>query len=360
MEGDVPASEPAPLSSGGSLGAVLSEKLLRDWMLEERLDCCGVSHLPVDTKGDFFLRWIAEGQHGDMDWLARDPARRIDPQKVLPGANSLLVFGLNYYQPEPQRSFRIAKYALGKDYHKILLKKLKRICERLREMGGVNRPYVDTGPVLEKRVAAGSGIGWQGKNTLLLNENFGQWLFLGVILTSLKFPTATPSKDRCGTCTRCLEVCPTQAFTAPYQLDARRCIAYLTIEHKGSIPMEFREAIGDYVFGCDDCLDVCPWNRWAQTTREHRFLARDLPDLIEMLEWSIEEFEATFAGTPIRRLGLERWKRNICVVLGNTAEEAALSVLEKWAQSTNPLISEHAEWAVAQIQKRKGLAKLKS
>ena len=209
----------------------------------------GVAPVDGNVRREYFLRWLAEGRHGDMDWLARDPERRALPLRVLPEARSILAFGLNYYQPEPARRGRIAKYALGKDYHKVMLAKLKRLCAWLRELGAVNRPYVDTGPLLEKPLAALAGLGWQGKNTMLLNEEEGQWLFLGSILTSFPFAPDAAKPDRCGSCTRCIDACPTRAITAPYQLDARLCIAYLTIEHKGPIPLEYRRLIGDHLYG---------------------------------------------------------------------------------------------------------------
>ncbi len=316
------------------------------------LDAFGVASVPANLREDFFFQWLADGKHGEMRWMARDPERRADPARVLAGARSVIVCAQNYYQPEPSRRGRIAKYALGKDYHKTLLKKLKALCAHLRAWGGINRPYVDTGPVLEKPLAALAGIGWQAKNTLAINRTHGQWLFLGTILTTLELPPDSPAKDHCGNCTRCLDVCPTRAITAPYQLDARRCISYLTIEHPGTIPVEYREAIGDHLFGCDDCLDVCPWNQWARTTRETRYAARPYPDPAEMLGWNEDAFHAAFAGTPVRRLGLARWKRNCAVVLGNTGAASDLPALRAVADDPDPLVGEHAAWAVTRIEAR--------
>jgi epoxyqueuosine reductase len=313
------------------------------------LDPVGVAPVEGNLRREYFLRWLDQGRHGDMEWMARDPGRRTTPTQVLPEARAILVFGLNYYQPEPARRGRIAKYALGKDYHTVMLRKLKRICDWLRECGAVNRPYVDTGPLLEKQLAALAGLGWQGKNTMLLNERQGQWLFLGCILTSFPFPSGQTRTDRCGTCTRCIDVCPTRAITAPYQLDARRCISYLTIEHKGAIPLEYRRLIGDHLYGCDDCLDVCPWNKWARHTRESAFAPRPYPDLRAMLGMDETTFNAAFAGSPIRRLKRARWLRNICVVLGNIGTEADLPALRAAATDPDPLIAEHAAWAIAEI-----------
>lgn len=312
----------------------------------------GVAPVRADLRQAYFYRWLADGRHGEMAWMNRDPERRANPDQVQPEARSIIVAGLNYYQEEPQRRGRIAKYALGKDYHKVVIRKLKRICDWLRELGAKNRPYVDTGPLLEKPIAALAGIGWQGKNTMVLNPQEGQWLFLGFILTTYPFPGTDPQPDRCGSCTRCIDVCPTGAIDAPYRLDARRCISYLTIEHKGSIPLPYRRLIGDHLYGCDDCLDVCPWNKWAQRTRETAFSPRLYPDLRVMLDLSESAFNELFAGSPIRRLKRSRWLRNVCVVLGNIGSREDLPALQQAASGENPLVREHAAWAVGEILRR--------
>ncbi len=315
-------------------------------------DAFGVLALPSELRNDFYREWIDGGNHGTMQWMERGIEKRGDPREVLPEARSVIVLGYNYYQPEPERRGRIAKYALGGDYHKALLKKLKRLCTQMREWGGEQKPYVDTGPNLEKPLAALAGIGWQAKNTLVINETNGQWLFLGVILTTLELPADEPKADRCGSCTQCIDICPTQAITAPYQLDARRCLSYLTIEHKGSFPMEFRRALGDRLYGCDECLDVCPWNRWAQPTREAKFAPRPYPDLGEMLTWEEDTFREVFAGSPLRRPGLKGWKRNVCVVLGNIGTTEDLKDLQVLAEGDNALLAEHATWAINEITER--------
>ena len=224
---------------------------------------------------------------------------------------------MNYFQKPPKREGKIAMYALGEDYHDILLPKLKRLCALMETWGGAQKPYVDTGPVLEKRFAAATTLGWQGKNTLLISPDHGTWLFLGVILTTLALPHDEPHVDRCGSCTRCMKACPTGAITGPYQLDARKCIAYWTIEHKGEIPQEFHAAIGDRLFGCDDCLTVCPWNKFAKQTAEIKLKARDYPGAEEILGMDEPGFERVFKGSPIHRLGLERLKRNARIVVKN-------------------------------------------
>lgn len=316
---------------------------------------CGVAPVQLEVRREYYLKWIAEGQHGNMAWMERNTERRFDPGLILPEARSIICLGLNYYQTEPQRRGRMAKYALGKDYHGLMLKRLKKLCHWLRQRGGQNKPYVDTGPVLEKPAAAQAGLGWQAKNTMLIHPKMGNWLFLGEIFTTLEIPPDEAVSDHCGECTACITACPTEAITAPYQLDARRCIAYLTIEHQGAIPEEFRQAIGDRLFGCDECLDVCPWNRWAQTTREEKFTARQYPDLREMLAWSDDDFRSHFRQTPLLRLKRPRWLRNVCVVLGNIGTLEDLPALEKAANDPIPLISEHANWAIKQINHREYL-----
>jgi epoxyqueuosine reductase len=324
----------------------------RQQALELGFDVCGFSSIDVELQREYYLRWIEEKQHGTMAWMERNNDRRLNPHNILPEARSILMVGLNYYQDEPEMRGRIAKYALGKDYHKLMYKRLKKLCTWMREQGGAQKPYVDTGPVLEKPIAAQAGLGWLGKNTMLLHRKHGTFLFLGTIITSLDLEPDPVEQDHCGSCTRCLDVCPTKAFPAPYQLDASRCISYLTIEHHGSIPMEFREAIGDRIYGCDDCLDVCPWNRWAQTTRESRFLFSGLPDIVVTLDWDEEMFRERFQGTPIMRLKLPRWKRNVCIVLGNSGDSKDLPSLLSLTDGEDEMVAEHARWAIDQIQKR--------
>jgi epoxyqueuosine reductase len=316
-------------------------------------DAFGVAPVEVDVRADYFKKWIADGMHGDMAWLARNPDRRTDARKVLPEARSLVVVGLNYYQPHPPAGYRIAKYALGADYHDVILARLKELCDVMASLGGEQKPYVDTGPVLEKPVAAAAGLGWQGKSTILIHRGAGTWLFLGVILTTLELEATTAKEpDRCGSCTRCIDACPTAAIIAPYQMDARKCLAYLTIEHKGAIPVEYREALGDRVFGCDDCLDVCPWNKWAVATREARFAPRPHPPLRETLAWTDEQFLEHFKGTPVERLGLARWRRNALTVLGNVGTSGDLPAAETLVGSPDPMVAEHAAWAVDRLRVR--------
>ena len=245
---------------------------------------------------------------------------------------------------------------MGEDYHHVLLEKLETLAGEITAAGGMAKVYVDTGPVLEKPLAERAGVGWQGKSTMLIHPKMGPWLLLGDIITTLELEPDAPQKDHCGTCTQCITACPTGAITGPYQLDARRCIAYLTIELKGSIPEEMRPLIGDRVYGCDECLDVCPWNRFAQTTREGRFLAKPEEDgrdqLHALLEISAAEFKRRFALSPILRVKRRGLLRNVCVVLGNIGTADDLPALEKAAQHEEPLVREHAAWAIEQIKKR--------
>ncbi|WP_269523489.1 tRNA epoxyqueuosine(34) reductase QueG [Coraliomargarita parva] len=313
-----------------------------------------VAAVPIELRREYYRQWIDSGQHGSMAWMERNNDRRLHPENVLPELRSIIVLALNYYQPDPDdRPYRVAKYALGDDYHNFMLKRLKKICRFLREdYGGEQRPYVDTGPLLEKPVAAAAGLGWQGKSTILIEPGRGTWSFLGNILTTLQLPADEPVPDRCGRCTRCIDACPTGAITGPYRLDASKCISYLTIEHDGAIPLEFRRVIGDRLYGCDECLDVCPWNKWARMTEEGRFAVRELPPLREMLAWDEATFAGRMQGSPMRRLKLHRLKRNICIVLGNTGGEADLPALRELCRSGEPGLVEQAGWAIAAILAR--------
>jgi epoxyqueuosine reductase len=319
------------------------------------LDACGITSADPSHHAAFFRQWAEEGRAGEMAWMAREPERRSDPRAVLPGARSLVVAGLNYWQPARTARGRIARYALGDDYHEVLMDKLRELADAMTASGATAKVYVDTGPVLEKPLAARAGLGWQGKSTMLINRRLGPWLLLGEIITTLALEPDQPEKDHCGSCSRCLDACPTRAITAPYQLDARRCIAYLTIELKGSIPEELRPLIGDRVYGCDECLDVCPWNRFAQATRETRFQVPDElrhAELRELLDLTAADFKRRFARSPILRVKRRGLLRNVCVVLGNIGTIDDLPALRRAEQHEEPLVREHAAWAVRQIVKR--------
>ncbi|WP_395749573.1 tRNA epoxyqueuosine(34) reductase QueG [Prosthecobacter sp.] len=401
-------------------------------------DDCRIAPAQPAAHRALFEQWIAEGKHGDMAWLARNPERRTDPTLVLPGAKSVIVLALNYYQggsaypsseldgrkeaqrgakeesttvpvadappsptapipywerryptgsetpatspssepnshqepppasgqppsttvnngQPPSTPFRIARYAWNNDYHDLIEAKLRTLSDFLTAHGGTQRPYVDTGPVLERDFASESGLGWGGKSTMQIHRHLGTWFFLADILTTLDLPPDTPATDHCGKCTRCITACPTQAITAPRRMDARRCISYLTIESKGPIPLEFRHAIGDRIYGCDTCLDACPWNRHAQASNEATFQARTTifaHTLRDFLTLTDDTFRALFAKSPIKRIKRPAFLRNVCVALGNTGTPADLPALQQAATDVHPLISEHAQWAIQEIQTR--------
>jgi epoxyqueuosine reductase len=318
-------------------------------------DICRITTAGESPHYDFFQRWIAEGKHGQMEWLEREPERRQTTGNLLAEGQSVILTGTNYFQLQPPQRGKIATYALGKDYHDLIQHRLRELCLWLEtRSGGHHRPFVDTSAVLEKPLAMQAGMGWQGKNTILIHRRMGNWLSLGGILTSLKLEADGPEKDHCGSCHRCIDACPTGAITAPYQLDARRCIAYLTIEHKGSIPVEYRKAIGDRVFGCDDCLSVCPWNRWAQESREAHFQPIPRPDLREMLAWDDATFRRHYRGTPIFRLKHARWLRNISLVLGNIGLPDDISALHTSSQRGDSVLQEQALWSIQEIESRMG------
>ena len=330
---------------------------IRDFVKQQGFDRCRFARIGPAPHFSEYSSWVQSGAHGEMAWLARDPVRRSDPSLLLPDAKTLLLLARNYYQgPSPRiQAGRIARYAWGSDYHDLMLTAMKPIDALLRDLGGKQKCYVDTGPILERDFAAASGLGWQGKSTMCINERLGTWFFLGIILTTLEFEPDGPAKNRCGRCTRCIDVCPTRAITQPYRLDARRCISYLTIENKGPIPTEFRRAIGDRIYGCDDCLEVCPWNRFAVESNETRFRLPERVRTLALRELALlteVEFRTLFRHSPIKRIKRARFIRNICVALGNVGTEADLPVLRQLADDQDSLIAEHASWGAREIEER--------
>ena len=326
-------------------------------------DLCRIARADAPPHAAEFRAWLEEGRAGEMTWLDRNKDRRTDPQAVLPGVRSVVVLAMNYWQeprtaagkPDSASTGRIARYAWGDDYHDLIEKKLRALDDWLRARGGSQRCYVDTGPVLERDFAALAGAGWHGKSTMLIHPRLGTWFFLAEVLTTLELEPDAPMPDRCGHCTRCIDACPTGAITAPRQLDARSCISYLTIELKGSIPVEFRPLIGDRIYGCDACLDACPWNRFASASHEAAFAAREFVHgwkLRDFLALDDDGFRALFRKSPIKRLKRRGFLRNVCVALGNTGNPEDLSALEAAACDPEPLIAEHAAWAIAQIRQR--------
>jgi epoxyqueuosine reductase len=320
-------------------------------------ESCRVASSSAPRHANEFRAWLGAGSAGDMQWMERGAEKRCDPQQILPGARSIVIVALNYWQGEQESSGekgRIARYAWGDDYHDLMLAKLEKLSAFLSELGGIQKCYVDTGPVLERDHAAEAGIGWHGKSTMLINTKLGAWFFLGEILTTLDLPPDTPQAPRCGSCTRCITACPTGAITEPHRLDARRCISYLTIELKGSIPTELRPLIGDRIYGCDDCLEACPWNRFASVSREASFAARPavgMP-LRDYLALDEEKFRELFQRSPIKRIKRRGFLRNVCVALGNVGDGEDLPALERAAADREPLVAEHALWAIEQIRAR--------
>ena len=322
-------------------------------------DCRFTTAQPPDHTGAF-QDWLQAGKQGEMAWLARNGEKRLDPRKVLAGAKTIISLAASYDTPGSDRTAPtgagvVARYARFTDYHEVLGGALKVLNDYVIQLGGgatAARWYVDTGPLLERDLAGRAGLGFTGKHTNLISRRLGNWLFLSEIITTLELEPDPPERNHCGTCTRCLTACPTQAITAPFQLYARRCISYLTIELKGAIPVELRPAIGNRIYGCDDCLAVCPWNRFAREGKLMQAHVRpDLqaPDLIELLQLDEAGFKARFAHTPLLRTKRRGLLRNVCVALGNTANAVALPALAKAARDPEPLIAEHAQWAMERI-----------
>lgn len=335
-------------------------------------DLCRVTTAAPPASAAHFQAWLAAGFHGNMGYLPRQAERRADPQRVLPGARSIVVLAASYHAPpapapegaaglSPAPSGAagvVARYARYRDYHDVLGERLRLLADFVDQAGGPgtqSRCYVDTGPVLERDLAERAGVGFIGKHTNLISRGLGNWFFLAEILTTLELEPDASERNHCGSCRRCLDACPTGAIVAPFQLDARRCISYLTIEFKGSIPVELRPALGNRIFGCDDCLAACPWNRFAREGRLMQSVARsDLaaPDLIEWLQLDEAGFRQRFDGTPLLRPQRRGLLRNVCVALGNTGDTRALPALERATRDAEPLIAEHAHWAIAEIERR--------
>ena len=321
---------------------------------------------PIDVAAELD-RFIELGRHGDMDWMAREQVRRRDALALWPQARSIVMLGMSYapaHDPlealQDKARAAISVYARGKDYHDSVKSRLKQLARAVAEQTGADvKVFVDTAPLMEKPLAAAAGLGWQGKHTNLVSRTHGSWLFLGAILTNAELAPHTAETDHCGSCRRCLDICPTEAFPAPYQLDARRCIAYLTIEHKGTIARRFRTAIGNRVFGCDDCLAVCPWNKFAQAARETRFAARletDNPPLAELLELDDTAFRTRFAGTPIKRTGRDRLLRNVLIAVANSGDTGYLTAIRKHLDDTAPVVRAMAVHALNRISSHDGIS----
>ncbi len=307
-------------------------------------------------------QFLADGAHGSMDWMEARAEQRADPQALSPEAVTIISLGMSYAPEgdplatlESKDRGNISVYARGRDYHDIIKGKLKHLAQFIAAKTGAGaKVFVDTAPVMEKPIAQLAGIGWQGKHTNLVSRAHGSWLFLGEIFTTADLMPDAPHPDRCGSCDKCQVACPTDAFPAPYRLDARRCISYLTIEHDGPIPDEFRQAIGNRIYGCDDCLAACPWNKFAQTGREQKLAARDelnAPRLAELALLDDAEFRALFSGSPIKRIGRNRFARNIAIAIGNSGDPALLPAARRLAADGDPVVAEAGAWAMQRLDK---------
>lgn len=336
------------------------------------LDAVGVTRLDnAKQSGAHLYEFLNAGHHGDMDWMATSAERRADPLTLWPQARSAILVGLSYAPTDnPMAALEhkhrsvISAYAKGRDYHDVLKSKIKQLAQSFAQASGAEvKVFVDTAPLMEKPLAAAAGLGWQGKHTNLVSREHGSWLFLGAILTTAELQSDVAEIDHCGSCRRCLDVCPTDAFPAPYQLDARRCIAYLTIEHKGHIPKEFRKPLGNRVFGCDDCLAVCPWNKFANASREAQFAVReatDNPPLVELLELDDQTFRTRFAGTPVKRTGRNRIVRNALIASGNAQDQSLLPNITRLLRDDSPLIRAAAIWATKQLMNSDDFSKIRA
>ena len=337
------------------------EPRIRAMALELGFDAVGIARLTKGgAQGDRLRAFLAAGRHGDMDWMESRSEQRGDPLALWPQAQSAVMVAMSYAPAadplevlQMRERGAISVYAHGKDYHEILKPKLKQLARDVVSATGADvKVFVDTAPLMEKPLAALAGLGWQGKHTNLVSRTHGSWLFLGALLTTAALVADDAEADHCGSCRRCLDVCPTAAFPAPYQLDARRCIAYLTIEHKGQIAREFRAAMGNRIYGCDDCLAVCPWNKFAETSREMRFAARpetDNPPLGELLGLDDAAFRARFAGTPVKRTGRDRFVRNVLVAAGNSDDPRLIESVRRLLDDASPLVRGMAVWALARL-----------
>jgi len=335
---------------------------IKAWGSALGFQAVGISDTHLDAAEKHLMQWLADDRHGAMDYMAKHGAKRARPAELVPGTLRVISVRMNYY-PEHARDTHevladanrafISRYALGRDYHKVLRNRLEKLAQQIRDEADCQcRVFTDSAPVLEVELAQKAHLGWRGKHTLLLSREQGSWFFLGEIFIDLPLPPDAPGQDHCGTCQACIDICPTRAITAPYRLDARRCISYLSIEHKGSIPVELRPLIGNRIYGCDDCQLVCPWNRFAQKSVEPDFAVRNGLDdvaLTDLFAWDEAAFHAKLAGSAIHRIGHEQWLRNIAVALGNaSATPDILAALKTCAQHPSNLVREHVEWALRQ------------
>jgi epoxyqueuosine reductase len=334
---------------------------IRDKALEIGFDAVGFAQAALaEPARESLSDFVAQGYHGDMGWMAETAERRGDPRTLWPEARSVIVLAQNYgpatdpltLLDHPDRG-AVSVYARNRDYHDLIKKRLKQLARWLHEReGGQVKVFVDTAPVMEKPLAQQAGVGWQGKHTNLLSRDWGNWIFLGEVFTDLDLPPDAPEADHCGSCRRCLDACPTDAFPAPYKLDARRCISYLTIEHKGHIPREFRAAIGNRIYGCDDCLAVCPWNKFARRATETAFYARPelgAPALSDLVQLDDAGFRQVFTASPIKRVGRDRFVRNVLIAIGNSGRDDLVPLVRARLEDASPLVRAMAVWALSRL-----------
>jgi epoxyqueuosine reductase len=348
--------------------AALAARIKR-WGAELGFQAVGIADADLSAAEPRLAEWLQRGWHGEMDYMVRHGATRARPAQLIPGTLRVISCRMNYRSGsvderaalcDPGRAY-VASYALGRDYHTLMRSRLQKLCDRIEADAGPfgHRVFCDSAPVLEVELAAKAGIGWRGKNTLLLARDAGSYFFLGDVYTTLPLPADEAGGEHCGTCRACIDVCPTQAIRAPYELDARRCISYLTIEHKSAIPEELRPLIGNRVYGCDDCQVYCPWNSFAQPSAEPDFEVRnglDRATLVELFAWSEQDFDERMRGSAIRRIGYERWLRNLAVGLGNApSSPEVLAALRSRAAHPSPLVREHVAWALKAHEARQRL-----
>ncbi|MCY7294735.1 tRNA epoxyqueuosine(34) reductase QueG [Alteromonas sp. a30] len=339
---------------------------IKNWGKELGFQQVGISDINLEQHKEALSHWLEKGYHGEMQFMGAHGEKRYKPDQLVPGTLRIISVRMDYLPPDAKfaKSLRktnsayISRYAHGRDYHKLMRNRLKKLGEKIQAYFSNTqfRPFVDSAPVLEHAIAEKAGIGWTGKHTLTLNQEAGSWFFLGELFINLPLPTDTPVEEKCGSCVACLKICPTQAIVAPYTVDARRCISYLTIENSGSIPVEFRRAMGNRIYGCDDCQLICPWNRFGQITQEPDFHTRESlqsPSLLTLFNWTETQFLKYTEGSAIRRIGYERWQRNIAIALGNADfDNAILDALEVKRVNSSELVAEHILWAISE-QKRK-------
>ncbi len=347
----------------------ITQKELETWAKELGFQSLGVSDIELSDEENYLHQWLGKKFHGDMEWMQRHGTKRTRPAELEPETISIISVRMNYRPPQthdpimilnhPERAY-ISRYALGRDYHKMMRKRLQKLATKLQgvlQEKGIDlqyRVFVDSAPVMEKPIAVKAGLGWMGKHTNVLSDDAGSWFFLGEIYTNLPLATSKPVKDHCGDCVACIEICPTKAIIKPYELDARRCISYLTIEHKGVIAEEFREAIGNRIYGCDDCQLVCPWNRFASDANQADFSIRhnlDSAKLLTLFSWTETEFLKKMEGSPIRRIGFERWQRNIAIALGNAPPSPIIvDALKGKYECSSEIVREHITWALRRLK----------